>query len=332
MLRAVYRVGIAVLICAVAVAGLSLPGRAQPATWKVLVGADTPDHALQGQDFFPHTITIKAGDTITWAKNVVLEHTVSFLSGATPPEIALPQPDHRVLFNPKVAFPQGGSSYDGTGVVSSGVIEESGKTYKLTFTSPGRYVYQCLLHPGMRGTVIVLGAGKAPMTQAQVDKAAADQWSASLAAGKQLLAKWKASASGGVYTAPLVGDATAHLSLFRFTPGPLRVKAGSTVKWTMGDPFEIHTITFQGPGTVPQFLLLEQQAQGPPKIWFNPKAVAPAGGPTHTGNDFRNSGLLFPVNPPGPTSYTLKFTKPGTYTYWCVVHVPEGMRGSIIVQ
>lgn len=332
MLRVVYRVGIAVLICAVAVGGLSLPGRAQPATWKVLVGADTPDHGLQGQDFYPRTITIKAGDTITWAKNVVLEHTVTFLSGATRPEIALPQPDRRLLFNPKVAFPQGGSSYDGTGVTSSGVIEESGKTYTLTFTTPGRYVYQCLLHPGMKGTVIVLGAGKAPMTQAQVDKAAADQWAASRAAGKQLLAAWKVSASGGVYTARLVGSQQSHLSLFRFTPGPLRVKAGSTVKWTMEDPYEIHTVTFQGPGTVPQFLVLEQQAQGPPKIWFNPKIVAPAGGPTHTGNAYYNSGILFPMSPPGPTSYTMKFTKPGTYTYWCVVHVPEGMRGSIIVQ
>lgn len=328
----IHRLGIAVLVCAVAVGVVSLPGRAQPAAWKVRVGADTPDHSLQGQDFYPRTITIKVGDTITWTKNVVLEHTVTFLSGATPPLPFSPQPDHRVLVNPRVAFPQGGSSYDGTGVASSGIIEAAGKTYTLTFTAPGRYVYQCLLHPGMQGTVVVLGAGKAPMTPAQVDKAAADQWAASLAAGKQLVADWKASASGSVYAAPMVGNAQAHITLLRFTPGPLRVKAGSTVKWTMTDPFEIHTVTFQGPGEVPQWLQLEQAAQGPPKIWVNPKVLAPAGGPTHTGNTYYNSGIIFPVNPPGPTSYTLKFTKPGTYTYWCVVHVAEGMRGSVIVQ
>jgi len=25
-------------------------------------------------------------------------------------------------------------------------------------------------------------------------------------------------------------------------------------------------------------------------------------------------------------------TKPGTYNYWCVVHVPQGMKGVIVVQ
>jgi len=104
------------LVFALSAAALSLPGRAQPAgtTWKVLVGADTPDHALQGQDFYPRTITINVGDTITWTKNVVLEHTVSFLSGAKPPLPFTPQPDQRVLVTPSVAFPQGGKTYDGT--------------------------------------------------------------------------------------------------------------------------------------------------------------------------------------------------------------------------
>ncbi|HET7264598.1 MAG TPA: plastocyanin/azurin family copper-binding protein [bacterium] len=338
MSRVIHRFGIGVLICALAVGALSLPGRAQPAgtAWKVRVGADTPDHALQGQDFYPRSITINAGDSITWTKNVVIEHTVTFLSGATPPPPFLPQPDHRVLVNPLVAFPQGGASYDGTGMASSGTIEAAGKSYTLTFTKPGRYNYLCLLHPGMQGTVLVQAVGKAPMTQAQVDKAGSDQWAASLAAGRKVVAGWKVSqarsSSGTVYTAPIVGSAPAHISVLRFTPAPLRVKAGSTVTWTMTDPFEIHTVTFQGPGVVPQFLLLEQAAQGPPKIWVNPKILAPAGGPAHTGNAYYNSGIILPVNPPGPTSYTLKFTKPGTYTYWCVVHVPEGMRGSIIVQ
>ena len=87
MLRSIRRVTILLLAFALSIGALSLPGRAQSAgtTWKVLVGADTPDHALQGQDFYPRTITINAGDTITWTKNVVLEHTVSFLSGAKPP-------------------------------------------------------------------------------------------------------------------------------------------------------------------------------------------------------------------------------------------------------
>ena len=338
MHRVFHRLVVAVLICALAVGFVSLPGRAQSngATWKVLLGADTPDHALQGQDYYPRTITIHAGDTVTWTKNVVLEHTVSFMSGAQPPLPFAPQPDHRVLLNPLVAFPQGGPSYDGTGVASSGVIQAAGKTYTLTFTKPGRYVYLCLLHPGMQGTVVVLGAGKPPMTQAEVDKAAAAQWADALKAGRRLRASWKVSASaspsGTRYTAAVASDPQSRVSLFRFTPAPLRIKAGSTVRWVMKDVFEIHTVTFQGTGEVPQFLLLEQQPQGPPKIYFNPKILAPAGGPRHTGNTYYNSGILFAANPPGPTQFSLTFSKPGTYTYWCVVHVPEGMTGTVIVQ
>lgn len=334
MRRLIHAATIVFLASALSVGALSLPGRAQSAgtTWKVSVGAETPDHSVQGQDFYPRTITILTGDTITWTKNVVLEHTVTFLSGTPPPVLTVPQPDKRVLFNPAAAFPQGGSSYDGTGVASSGVIEAAGKTYSLTFTKTGRYVYQCLLHPGMQGTVVVLGAGKAPLTQAQVTRAGGAQWDQSVAAGKRLVSNWKVSSSGAVYTAPMVGDRANHITVLRFTPGPLRVKAGSTVRWIMKDPFEIHTVTFPGTGDVPQFLVLEQQAKGPPKIFFNPKIVAPAGGPKNTGNTYYNSGILFPVNPPGPTEYTVTFSKPGTYTYWCVVHVPEGMRGTVIVQ
>ena len=339
MPRLLHRVLLLGLGCALAIGSLSLPGRAQPGlrTWKVSVGADTPDHALQGQDFYPRTITVNAGDAVTWTKSVVLEHTVTFLSGAPRPPLAVPQPDKRVLFNPVAAFPQGGKAYDGTGIVSSGVLEAAGTSFTVTFSTPGRYTYDCLLHPGMRGTVVVQPAGaKLPTTQAGYDRTARAQWAEELKAGERLRAAWKvssaATASGTVYTAPMVGDPQAHITLLRFTPGPLRVKAGSTVRWVMKDPFEIHTVTFQGNGAVPQFLLLDQQAQGPPKIFFNPKILAPAGGPRLTGNTYHNSQILLPVNPPGPTAYSLTFSKRGTFTYWCVVHVPEGMSGTVIVQ
>ena len=339
MPRMLHRAIIAVLTLALGLATLSLPGRAQPApmTWKVLNGADSPDHAIQGQDYYPRTITINAGDSVTWTKGAILEHTVTFLSGAKPPQLFLPQPDKRLLFNPAAAFPQGGPAYDGTGVVNSGVLEGMGKSFTVTFTKPGRYTYVCLLHAGMTGTVVVRPAGAArTTTQAAYDKAASAQWAAALAAGRRLRASWRvasaSSASGTVYTAPLLSDPQARVSLFRFTPAPLTVKAGSTVRWVMKDAFEIHTVTFQGAGEIPPFLTPEPQKQGPPKIFFGTKAITQSGGQRHTGNTFYNSGILLPVNPPGPTEYSLTFSKPGTYTYWCVVHVPEGMSGTVIVQ
>ena len=39
------------------------------------------------------------------------------------------------------------------------------------------------------------------------------------------------------------------------------------------------------------------------------------------------------VGVPGTAqSYALTFTKPGTYTYWCLVHVAQGMKGTIVVR
>ncbi len=63
-------------LCAVmAVSTLALmvmagTGAAQPAPvmWKVSNGGETPDHAIQAQDFFPRAISIHAGDSITWTK------------------------------------------------------------------------------------------------------------------------------------------------------------------------------------------------------------------------------------------------------------------------
>lgn len=290
----VHRARVLLVATAVAVGALSLPGRAQPAVmrWKISVGAHTRDHALQGQNFYPRTITVNEGDTITWTKGVVLEHTVTFLSGAKL-DVIVPQPDKRLLFNPLAAYPQGGKTYDGTGMAGSGVLEKAGATYTLAFTKAGRYIYNCLLHPGMTGTVIVRAAGSTlPMTQAGYDAAAKTQWAEQLKAGRRLRASWKvtsaASSSGTVYTAPMPGDFQARVSLTRFTPSPLTIKAGSSVRWTMGDMMEIHTVTFQGTAAVPPYLVLEEQAQGPPKIFFNPKIVAPAGGPRHTGNTYYN--------------------------------------------
>ncbi len=126
-------------------------------TWHVLAGGETPDMALQGMGFYPGNITINEGDTINWTLGGHLVHTVSFLSGA-------PVPDPG---SPEVLLPAGGSTYNGTGVVSSGLLLP-GMNYSLTFTKQGFYAYRCLIHPGMAGVVIVQPAGSPyPANQAQ---------------------------------------------------------------------------------------------------------------------------------------------------------------------
>ncbi len=313
--------------------------QAAPMTWKVAIGGETPDHAIKAQDYFPRAITINAGDTITWTKATLLPHTVHFLSGTKPPEEVVPQKDGKLLFNPAIVNPQGGKTYDGKGMAASGFLPfEKGLTYSLTFTKPGTYTYVCAIHHGMAGTVTVLASGaKVPTAQSEYDAAGAKQLAQELEQGQRLLASQKLSATktakGTVYVSSLAGSAGAYVSSMRFAPEPITIKAGDTVRWDMKDPFEIHAVTFSAPNEPPAFIIPEQQPQGPPKVYFNPKVMAPAGGGVMKGLGYYNSGVLVPPPAPGgPHSYSVTFTKPGTYTYWCVVHVPVGMRGTVVVQ
>jgi plastocyanin len=312
--------------------GNAAPGK----TWKVAIGADSPDHAVQILDYYPRSITIDAGDSITFTMAAVADHTVTFLSGAKPLPLEEPQKDGRVKFPSNVAFPQGGPAYGGTGLSSSGLLSGLGKSWTVTFTKPGQYRYQCLLHPAQLGTVIVQAAGAPyPKSQADYDRLAAQARAQALAAGAKLRAATRATASKGargtVYTAPMVGNFAQRIALYRFGSDTLTIKTGDTVKWVMTDLDEIHTVTFAGSDALPDFIVPSPKAQGPPDLYYNPKAVTPAGGSTHRGSGFYNSGILIPVTPPGPTTYSLTFTKPGTFTYWCVVHIPEGMRGTVVV-
>lgn len=321
-----------------ALAAFAASGTAQPSgtTWKVTVGGETPDHHVQAQNFAPGTITINAGDTVTWTMGAVFDHTVTFLSGARLPDLAIPEKGGKLLFNPLIALPQGLNTYAGKGVANSGVLMGKDKSYSLTFTKPGSYAYLCLLHPGMVGTVIVQPAGS-PLrsNQAAYDKRGAQQVAAALEKGQALLASAKVTMSKGtkgtVYTSPMVGSLASHASVIAFNPETITVKVGDTVRWVMKDPIELHNVAFSGTEPTPEFIITQPQPKGPPKLYFNSKAAFPAGGAVQKGNGFYNSGFMN-LNSPGPKTYSVTFTKPGTYTYWCVVHVPQGMKGTVVVQ
>jgi plastocyanin len=318
---------------------LAATDAAQPGgmTWKVAIGGEAPDHGIQANLFAPKSITINAGDTVTWTMGAVYDHTVTFLSGAKPPDPFVPEQGGKKLrFNPLVAFPQGGSTYAGKGMASSGFLHLKGN-YSLTFTKPGRYEYLCLLHPGMTAAVVVQPAGKKlPATQADYDTVAAQQVGAALRQGRALVASAKITTTKGktgtVYTTSLVGSIGARVAVVRFIPETLTIKAGDSVRWLMKDPTELHAVTFSGPQQPPDFVVQEPQPQGPPKLYFNPKVAFRGGGPTHKGDGYYSSGFL-ELESPGPDhkSYTLTFTKPGTYTYWCVVHLDQGMKGTVQV-
>ncbi len=280
-------------------------------SWAMTAGASSHNEALQALVFYPSSITIDAGDSITWTAPAAEPHTISFpILGQKP----LPPTD------PTASTPEGGTSYDGTAYVSSGFIG-GGATYKLTFPKAGTYKFYSLpQEPLAVGTVVVQAAGtNYPTSQSAYNASAA----ASIAADE-------ASALTSVGTIPAFADtiaagvspATAGGStstVMRYLSGPtlvddesVSVKVGTTITFANRSNNVPHTVTFPALGASPP--------AGPP---FQPAA----GGNTYDGTALVNSGVI----PPGGT-FKLTFVKAGTYPYYCLFHSgAEGMVAKITV-
>ena len=115
--------------------------------------------------FFPYTVTIRAGQSVTWTmEDHTMElHTVTSLPLPSDEEEFLPQAPQgnnppAILLGP-VAAPStpSGSTIHAGDTFNSGLMM-MGKSYTLTFADPGVYPYGCFLHDGMLGVVVVLPA------------------------------------------------------------------------------------------------------------------------------------------------------------------------------
>lgn len=313
-----------------AVVAMTPPHGASTTKWTVLVGGATADTSIYANAFFPRAIEIAVGDTVSW----IFEgfHNVTFLSGGAAPPLAVPEGD-KMYWNPQMLFPAGGPSYDGTGYHTSGLPGPDGRlSYTLTFTKQGRYSYDCTIHPGMRGMVIV--TDKATGTPAAALKQGRAEQEATLAAGRARFAGLAVERSGASFVVPLVGDSRQRYSVLRFTREPLVVPVGATVTWAMRDTFEVHTVTFTSGEAPPRFAVPEPQPSGAPKVLLNARALTPTNITQYDGTGYVNSGLLFPPGNPGKlaSSFSLKFTKPGRFEYWCLIHADVGQRGTIVVR
>jgi plastocyanin len=140
------------------------------------------------------------------------------------------------------------------------------------------------------------------------------------------------------------GDGVAHNVPAQFSPNAflrntITVHVGDTVRWRFRG---FHTVTVPVRGRRPPAFAIPSGANvsgaldpaGQP-FWFNgvlpqlrvnPQVAAPTRGSTYTGRSFRNSGL---PNLPNARPYSLRFTRAGTFTYYCAVH--PGMRGRVRV-
>jgi plastocyanin len=151
------------------------------------------------------------------------------------------------------------------------------------------------------------------------------------------------AAGAATHTVFVGGDEVVKTAPTNFSPNAflrktVTVHVGDTVRW----PFRgFHTVTFPVKGKQPPPFEVPTptpvsgaiDGAGRP-FWFNgqlpqlavnPVAAAPTKGSAYTGTRFRNSGL--PATP--PKAYSLKFTKTGTFDYYCAIHT--GMEGRVRV-
>jgi plastocyanin len=353
------------LPAAAVVAGvLVLAPSASAATKLVVAGppvADRPAGVPPDADsnqFFRKTITIHKGDRVQW--RFAGFHSVTFPKlGDQPPPFIIPQtgsdisgaldPDNKpfwfngqpnVILNPQGANVQGGSSYNGKRLTGSGVPADEGepRPYTLSFNKTGSFKYYCVVHPGQRGTVKVVPSNKSVPTRAEDRRAVQQQFTDVVDTIRK-----DANFDGPSGNAVEAGNDTISTTFLRFFPQSKTVKVGDVVTFKMSkQTTEIHTVTF-GPEAFLQnlaqtFLLPEEGSGNPPTIQVSPISAYPSDPPpvlpayngVNHGNGFINTGFLDRIKASESPGYSrIKFTNPGTYGYFCVIH--PNMTGQIVV-
>ena len=130
---------------------------------QVTMGGMTGTASLDA--FFPYTVTIHAGQSVTWSMSdkAMDLHTVTALPLPSDDQEFIPQPPQGnnppvILLGP-ITTPTtpNGSTVRAGNSFNSGLMHP-GETYTLTFSDPGVYPYGCFLHDGMLGVVVVLPA------------------------------------------------------------------------------------------------------------------------------------------------------------------------------
>jgi plastocyanin len=339
-------------------AAMALPAAADARTKVVEAGPFTAaarealgQSSADANVFFRRTVTIRRGDRVRWDNNGF--HTITFVPrgddapGLVAPDAANPvtgvvdaagapfwfngQP--RLTFNPLVAFTQGGKRFNRNTLHNSGLPLSEGppEPYRLRFNRKGTFRYLCIVHPGMKGTVKVVGRGaRVPSARkdrraARREQGAAVRRAARLADGPGALAN----------TIQAGNDDRRGTAILKFFPAAPAFKVGDVVTLRMPrrSP-EVHTITF-GPNAYlgqleSAFISPDPGSGGPPTIVFEPRGAYPSDNPaagpapfntaTH-GNGFMNTGVLDsdPATPV-PASTQVRFTGAGSYTYICLIH------------
>ena len=259
--------------------------------------------------------------------------------------------------NPDARCPEGGDvqpRFRGTeGLYNSGFIAPEGaraNEFEVPIAEdaePGTYTYFCNYHwTSMSGRIEILEAGADIPSQQEVNRQAREEIEADAELALQRVEEARGASSGkvGDLTLPLAGrDAEDEFTVIinEFLPRKVETSVGEPVTWTV-DGID-HTISFNVPKYFPIFtvkddgeVVWESEAYEPVG-WTVPEKGEPEGeeeepparavdiGKWDGGGGFHSSGALSPGD-----SFTITFTKAGTYPFACVLH-PQ-MVGTVEVR
>ena len=236
--------------------------------------------------------------------------------------------------------------FDGTqSFYSSGFIPE-GEGFRVKVsgdTKPGTYRFMCLVHRAtMHGSIEVTSPNVPRPNVRQVKIAGRDEQRV-VAAALREPAETAANAENVPIAAGTGPSGLVRSFVSSFIPSVAKARVGEPVRWRL---FRTHSISFN-PSRRASDGILVQERDGTVKI--NKEAWQPAGvdvpvaatryppprqrveidAGTWSGDGARSTGVLRAI-PPLSVTYTLRFAKPGTYDYVCLVH--NSMRGRIEVS
>jgi plastocyanin len=250
--------------------------------------------------------------------------------------------------NPKTPCPQVAQPvFNGTQTYYSSGWIKPGETWKVRLAAnikPGTYHYYCTLHGAMMsGSIVVVPKSQSIPSQSQDDATGRAELAKLVAAAEPA---FRAAQSGHYPVhgnlAGVVSQSEQNVGINEFVAKTVHAKVGQPVSWTF---LGAHTLTLGGPDNDEP--ILETAKDG--SIHLRPSAVAPAGGPgapppptgssssqpstkvVHGGSysgGLHSTGLVLSF-PPQLTGYSLTFSKPGTYTFDCLVH--PHMEGKVVV-
>lgn len=231
---------------------------------------------------------------------------------------------------------------------NSGIIPyegAGGNTFRVPLADdiePGSYTFYCAVHgPSQATKVTVTDDASEADSQEEINRRARQE----IAKFSEPMAKTYGDArdldvefQGETIEGPFAGLTTpVHAGIDEFLPKTIRTKVGEKVTWKiMGAD---HTISFDVPEYFPIMTFakngrvalndkLQDPAGGSPKIVDAEEGeITSVDGGTYDGSGFFSSGL-FGGEP--YAEYSLRFSKPGTYKYACLLHPP--MVGTVTVS